>query len=90
MLQVSSQDVFAPGAVGPGAEEGADPLLLTHPAGAGTLPPLPPLRPRTVPVGTAGSHTVLASIWTQIRTLKNVAYTRGVVEFGYVCLNSLS
>lgn len=33
MLQVSSQDVFTPRAVGPGAEEGSDPLLLTHSAG---------------------------------------------------------
>lgn len=65
MLQVSSQDVFAPGAVGPGAEEGADPLLLTHPTGPGTRTPLPPLCPRTVPVGTAGSHTILTSIWKQ-------------------------
>ena len=45
MLQVSSQDVFTPRAIGAGAQEGSDPLLLTHSTGPRTRAPLPPLCP---------------------------------------------
>ena len=64
LLQVPSQDVLAPGAVGPlGAVEGPDPLLLAHPAGPGALAPVPPLCPRAVP---------LRAVWPRARHLASV------------------
>lgn len=66
MLQVPPQDVFTPGAVGAGAEEGSDPLLLTHPAGPRTGAPLPPILPRTVPPRTVRPLTYLVSILEHI------------------------
>lgn len=80
MLQVSSQDVFAPRAIGPGAEEGADPLLLTHPTGPGTWAPQPPLCPWTVPVRTAGPNTNLISIWEQIRNYIKLTWSRSSIS----------
>lgn len=62
MLQVSSQDVCTPRAVGAGTEEGSDPLLLTHSAGPRTGAPFPPLCPRAVPPCTVWPHTYIASI----------------------------
>ncbi len=66
MLQISSQDVFTPRAVGPGAEEGSNSLLLTHSAGPRTGAPLPPVCPRTVSPLTVGPYTDLVSIWEHI------------------------
>lgn len=65
MLQVPPQDVGTPGAVGAGAEEGPDPLLLPHAAGPRAGAPRPPLSPRAVPERTEVPFAGLASIWEQ-------------------------
>lgn len=79
MVQVSSQDVLTPRPVGPRAEEGANPLLLTHSAGPRAGPPGPPLCPRAVPRGAVCPHTHLVSIWECVPQETRVGYPCKVI-----------